>query len=307
MASIFDKVFTAEQKMPPAELQVWVNSIRSKNKTGILRLRTSSNEPEFFFLCRAGWYSISSKDSGNALDEWLQSVTGDVQGSFSLLSHLGMSHYWTALNSVRYQITTMDGIKSLPLNSAEPYLVKMNLDGAEGSILYKGFSDLPHSLFISENTLLDEVGIPEKLLYWKNDPACQVSIFPFDPALESWQIIALRKAFKILYDRILERCEKQTGRSIVASFARIIALFSAEQSVNVSVEGSQWFDRDFYPSTEEAAYYYRLALNELLEHFSAVLGPRLLSSNLLEAYALMSAGNREVLQKNTIIPEGFLS
>jgi len=306
METIFNEVFTAEQKMSPSEFQAWISSIRSTQGSGVLRLRTPSTEVNIYFLSHGNWHTSKTNDGDNDVQIEME-FNEDVFGAFIPLSTLGMVHFNLLLSASQFQTKAFFDTRGNPVNGTDPYMIKMSMGHPVGSILYNGFSELPHSLLIAENNILDEVGIPDQLLQWKNDPVCAVTIFSFDPSLDAWQELALRKSVKYLYDRMLERCEIQTGRSIVESFTRIVAMFAAEQDINVSIIGRQWVNNEFFISTEDAAYYYRLAFNELLDHFSAVLGSRLLSSNLREVFAALPGGSREVIKRNMILPEGYFS
>lgn len=306
METTFNEAFNAEQKIPPSELQTWIRSIQSTQISGVLRLRSLSTKAKMYFLNHGNWYTSHSEDGG-IITFAEMGFNEDVYAAFTALSALGMVHFNLLWSASQFQGKANIETRENPINGTDPYLIKIDFEHAAGSILYNGFTNIPHSLFFEGSKILDENGIPQQLMQLKNDPACAVTVIAFDPSLDVWQELILRKSVKFLYDRILESCEMQTGRSIVESFSRIAAMFAAEQNINVSVTGRRWINNEFFSSSENAAYYYRLAFTELFDHFSAVLGSRLLADNLRDAFASLPGGNREVIKRNMIIPEGYLS
>ncbi|MBI2333096.1 MAG: hypothetical protein HYU84_13225 [Chloroflexi bacterium] len=181
----------------------------------------------------------------------------------------------------------------------------MKWGNAAGSILFNGVSNLPHSLFVSENLVLDEPGISTPILQRKDDLSCTVTLFSPDAALDAWQEIRLRRSFKLLCDRLLERFEAIAGRAIVDSFARMIAVYTASEYLNISILKRQLVNDEFFESSQEAAGHYSKVLNEFLDHFSAVIGPRLLASNLRDVRASFSSDVREILTYYTVLPEEY--
>lgn len=313
METIFDDIHVGEQKLSPSEIQGWMESIRGLQKTGVARLSSLSNETMLRLLNHGNWstsfVTAAAAPNPKALADWC-AFQGDVSANFIPLSSYGLVHSNLLLHVERGR-QSLESLSSPDVvnhsnGKFKPYLIKLRWRDAAGSILFNGESNPPHSLFVSRNTVIDEMGISEPILQLQNDPSCAVTMFSPDEGLDAWQELRLRKAFKLLYDRTLERIELLTGRAIIDSFARLMTAFAGEQRLDISIVKRQWVNNEFFASSDAAAEYYRLISNELLEHFSAVIGPRLLASNLREVLIVLPGESRDVLHDNAILPEGYI-
>ena len=132
-----------------------------------------------------------------------------------------------------------------------------------------------------------------------------MTLFSPDAALSAWQELRLRRSFKLLCDQMLDRFESIAGRAIVDSFTRMITSYTSSRNLEISVLKRQLVNNEFFESPQEAAGHYRKVLLEFLEHFSAVIGPRLLASNLREIQALLSSDVHEILTYYTVLPEEY--
>lgn len=313
METIFDDIHVGEQKLSPSEIQGWMESIRGMHKTGVARLSHFSNETMILLLNHGNWSTSFSTaavaPNPESLVDWC-AFQGDVSANFIPLSSYGLVHSNLLLHVEREQqsLQTLDSLDIVNNSNgkANPYLIKMRWKDAAGSILFNGDSNPPHSLFVTRSTVLDEMGISEPILQLQNDPSCTVTMFSPDEGLDAWQELRLRKAFKLLYDRTLERIELLTGRAIIDSFARIMTAFAGDQELDITILKRQWVNNEFFVSSDAAANHYRVIFNELLEHFSAVIGPRLLASNLREVLIALPGESRDALHVHTILPEGYL-
>jgi hypothetical protein len=307
METIFDAVYTHEKKMSPSEIQDWMGSIQSSQKSGVARFYRPPDERLILFLYRGNWQTSYPDDAAGGVD-----FNGDMFARFIPLSPYGLIHSNLLVHAEFHQYKRGFKIMESPVSvrnpgsESEPYLIKMKWSNASGSILFNGVSNMPHSLFISEDMVLDEVGISAPILQWKDDPSCAVTLFSPDATLDAWQELRLRVAFKLLYERLLERFELLTGRIIIDSFARIVESFSFEQKVDISITKRQLTNNEFFLHSQDAARQYTIYLGELLSHFSAVIGPRLLASNLREIFHLLPEDSRTILRTYTIVPEGYL-
>ena len=302
MDTIFDAAFNDEKKMTPSDFQGWADSIRASHRTGVLRAYTSPENKTIYYLARDAWHIHGSDMPVDSL-----SADGEVTAGFLPLTPIEMSHLallWGACQRQKEEAITPERAS---LNNGGTYLLKVQLDTEVGSILYNGFAGLPYSLLVSPKKIIGEAGISENLLQMQSDPSCTAGLYLPDLSMDEWREIFLRKAFKQFYDCMLERCETQTGRSIVEAFGRLVSAFAAEHKLDISIEKRQWRNEEFFSTSKEAASYYNLALSELLDHFSAVIGPRLLAWNLREVFADLPEESRELLKNSKILPEGYLS
>lgn len=315
METIFDTLFTSEKRRSSAEILAWMRSIQEAETTGIMRLFNPPNDRMILHHYRGNWFlSYTNSVKVLGLEDLAVEITrrGDMYLKFIPLSTHGLIHS-NLLLCAEYQQQGY-GFRSpgdVPWaaenhsRKTDPYLVKMNWENAAGSILFNGVSNLPHSLFISENLILDEPGISTPILQRKDDPSCVVTLFSSDADLEAWQELRLRYSFKILCDRMLERYELIAGRAILESFARVFAAFTDSKKLDISVSKRQLVNNEFFRSPGEAADDYRTILNEFLDQFSVVIGPRLLASNLSEIFAALSIDTREILNYYNILPEEY--
>ena len=315
MITIFDDVFASERKRKPSEILAWMRTIREAETTGVLRLFNPPNEKLIFHHYRGRWStSTPDSDGESALIDLANDIAlnNDMFTKFIPLSTHGLVHSNLLLRAEYQQQENGVRTSDLPWetnNSSEkvdPYLVKMKWENASGSILFNGVSNLPHSLYISENMILDEPGISTPILQRKDDPSCVITLFSPDPTMDAWQELRLRRSFKLLCDRMLERSELIAGRAIVETFAQVISSFTASEKIDISILKRQLVNNEFYVSSHEAAEQYRIILKEFIEHFSAVFGPRLLSSNLREIRLALSSDIRDVLTYYKILPDEYV-
>lgn len=316
METIFDEVFASERKRKPPEILAWMRSIREAQTTGVLRLFNPPDDRMVLHHYRGNWItpetnSGMSPDFTYLADEINQK--GEMFLKFIPLSTHGLIHSNLLIHAEYQQQADNFKLKERSWefetsgSKTDPYLVKMKWDNAAGSILFNGTSNLPHSLYISENLVLDEPGISAPILQRKDDPSCVVTLFSPDAEMATWQELRLRRSFKMLCDRMLERVEAIAGRAIIESFTRMIAVYTTSANLDISILKRQLVNNEFFRSPQEAAGHYKNLLLEFLEHFSAVMGPRLLASNVRDIQAALSKDVREILTYYTIVPEEYAS
>lgn len=304
MDTIFDAVFADEKRMPASEIQPWMRSIQDSQKTGVMRLIEPPDEKFVLHLYRGNVLPAGVLGSEPA------SPVKDMFARFVPLSPHGLMHSNLLLQAELQQETNGGQISArtweLEASSTEPCVVKLKWEDASGSILFNGLSNLPHSIFISEGMAVDESGISAPISQRRRDPSCITTVYPLDDSLDVWQEIRLRRLFKSLCDEILRRFELLAGRAIVESFGRIMAAFTTSKNLDISIVNRELVNHEFFPSSQIAAENYRVILNELLEHFSVVVGKRLLESNLREIFAVLPAESYKGLKLSNIVPEEYL-
>jgi hypothetical protein len=217
-----------------------------------------------------------------------------------LLSHAGFNRPEAISKAALRQ-----GWRESPGDDIEPYLVKLKTNDASASILFHVVSSQPHSLYVGRGSFLDQPGIPETIYRMSEDPMCVVNIFSPDGELDIWQEARLRMAFKRLTDATLERLEMLTGRVITYSFSRILAVVAASHNLDIAIVQRQWINQEAFRTSRDAAEKYRIVFGELLDHFSAVIGPRLLETNLREVHAALPGDAREILRAHEVLPEVY--
>jgi hypothetical protein len=315
MDTIFENLLSANEKLLPSEIQAWMNSMQSSQKTGMAKLSDHSTETVFLFLKHGKWvpffFTTTGKSrSAPSADQF--AFQGEVSVNFIPLSPYGLVHSNLLLHIDQHsqessqQMLENPGVIHPSAVRNNPYLVKIQWKDAAASILFNGNSTPPHSLFISKTTIRDELGISEPIIRLQNDPSGIVTVYSPREGVDAWNELHLRKAFEQLYNNMLGRIELLTGRAIIDSFTRIMSAFAGEQGLDISIQNRQWVNHELFFSTSMAASRYKAILSELLEHFSAVIGPRLLASNLREVFIALPNEARDVLTTHTILPEGYL-
>lgn len=316
MDTIFDNVPVSDKKRSPSEILAWMRSIQEAQTTGVLRLLNPPDQKMILHHYQGNWMNpdlISSVKSefSDLADEITQN--GEMFLKFIPLSTHGLIHANLLAQAEHgQQEDSFELSNNAPWtfeNSGgrtDPYLVKLKWKNAAGSILFNGVSNQPHSLFISENLILDELGISKLIPRQKDDQSCVVTLFSSDPAVDAWRELRLRRSFKLLCDCMLERLEMIAGRVILESFTRVIASFTSAENMDISILKRQLINNEFYRTSQEAAVQYRKVLEEFIEHFSSVLGPRLLLMTMREIYNSLSTDIREDLKFYKILPEEYL-
>jgi len=306
MDTIFENVFTSENKRTPSEIQVWMESIRDSRKTGVVWLYGPPNEKIILHIDRGNWLN-----SDLLTDEGGINVSKDMFAKFIPLTMHGLIHSNLLMQAELQQRRNEFGASEYPWESqssdagTDPYLIKLKWRNASGSVLFNGVSNLPHSLFFTDDLILDEAGISTPIFQRRNDPSCIVTVFSPDPSLDAWQELRLRQLFKSLCDHMLERFELLAGRAIVDTFAQVIVTFTVSHNLDISIIKRQLTNHEFFPTSQAAAQNYKLILNELTEHFYALVGPRLLTSNLRDITSSLSPENQRLLKTYAILPDEY--
>jgi hypothetical protein len=284
--------------------------MRTAKNTGLIRLFTSPQQNEISLILHRG--NLLSPGPNGAAEWESQDLIGEVFATFTPLSPQGLiqSNLFQQADSFQADRSIFVHKSPVPMDifaaDKQPKLVKFKWKHAVGSVLFYGAVDQPHTVFASENKFIDLPGVPDAVLHWNNDPTCEVTVFTPDPSLDAWQEILLRRLLKRLYDTMLERFEMQAGRAIVDSFARVVAAFADAQTMHVSIQNRRLVNTEFFATSRSAASSYRAIFGELLEHFSAVIGPRLIASNFREVFVALPPDDRDVIKRNNLLPEGYV-
>lgn len=187
---------------------------------------------------------------------------------------------------------------------AEPSLVQVNWDYAMGGILFPGQNDA-HSIFLSQDTVADEAGVHKNFSLW-NEPHCTVVTSIPDSSADAWQEYYLRRSFSEICNLMLSRFEVMTGRALVDSLVRLVSVYAARNKLDIMISARKVVDYEVFSSPQDAAQNYRLILKEMFSHFSAVVGPRLLSSTMQEIVMRLPEHERAVIRTFELFPEGYL-
>jgi hypothetical protein len=313
--SILNTVCLDTLKMPAQNIQVLIDSYGERQKTGVLEVIYASEKSLYLFFRRGdiintylllphGCQPLPSE----RIREWIRSA-GAAYVKVIPLSSFGVLIFKLLIQSFANgraapfsSPAELDLQLGRAVRESQPSLALVTWDSAVGCILFAPSCD-PKFIFVSQDIILDEVGSYKVFSEWhENDGTLTV----FNPAfsVQAWQEYYLRRAFADLFERILSRFEVMTGRVLVDSLLRLVAVFASRQNLDIVITARSVTDREVFSSPESAAASYRLLLSEVFEHFSAVIGPRLYASISREVVADLPEWEREAVQNFSLLPKG---
>ena len=294
-----------------------VNSYRELKRTGIIRLGYPSDTYLHLLFKRGELlnnYLVTPEEreslQPSQWTEWIESA-GDAYSKIMPLSSFGLFVSKLLITSDGKKIENFSKPNQLSeyiatLNKKpEPSLVQLNWEHAMGGVLFSGSQKDSYSLFLSQETILDEAGINKIFSQW-NEPSCTVTTFVPDVSVDAWQEYYLRKSFADIYNRMLVRFEAMTGRALVDSLVRLIAIYVSNNNLEISISARKLVDLEVFSSPEDAAQSYRQILTEMFSHVSAVLGSRLFALTLREIMTSSPDQERQVIRTFELFLEGYV-
>lgn len=315
VSTIFNTIYSDEIKMPVNSIQVLIDSYHERQKTGVIRLGYALDKQLCFIFKRGDLINtyLSAPNKWEALlpeqgTAWMLSA-GDAYTKTVSLSSFGLlmtklliqtsslkTEAFTRQNQLGEYLTTIH-------SKNETTLLFLAWKNASGAIFFAPNAD-PHFNFISQDIVLDEAG-NFKILYGWSEPQCALTVFSPDLSVEAWQEFYLRSAFAQICENILIRFETLTGRALVDSLVRLVAVFATRQNLNISITARKLLDHEVFSSPQNAAQSYRLLLSEMFEHFSAVIGPRLHASTLREIIKNLPEHEHQIIHTFELLPKGY--
>lgn len=316
MTLIFSVSPEVETKIPVNEIQVLTRSFCEHQQTGVIRLAYESGAHLYLFIKRgevlnAHLVAQASQES-LSLEHWADWVnsSGEAYVKVAPLSSFGML-------VLKMLIQSENGISDTSLQpdqlseyfasfrkNSELCLLQLNWENAMGAVLFSRKEKITHSLFLSHETILDEPGVNEVFSRWNNSH-CTITTFTPVLSADAWQEYYLRISFADICDRTLNRFEMMTGRALVDSLVRLMAVFTARNKLDINILSRKLIDHELFSTPQEAAQNYRQILSEMFGHFSAVVGPRLLAITLREIIESLPDREREIIQTYKLLPEGY--
>jgi hypothetical protein len=259
-----------------------------------------------YLVSPQAWEQMSSE----AVDTWITSAC-DIQAKFIPLSAQGLlicklliQNTGGKVEEFTHSLDVGEYIKSQKPNT-DTSLVYLDWGNSVGAIIFSIASKSSYSIFISPDTLYDQVGIAPAILDLEQ-PNCAVKVIGFDQSVEAWQEYLLRRIFANVCERTLAQLQALTGRALVDSLIRLTVVFASRRSLNIDISSSRVVDNELFSSPEQAAENYRLLLNEMLTHFAGITGSRLLSSTLREIVTNLSVEERTVITAFPLFTEGYI-
>jgi hypothetical protein len=309
METIYDYFVPDEGAIPAGGMMGRLSSIQEKGLTGVAVVYQPSREKILQHFYRGNILSV--KDGQDSPAQPVPEGEPVVLKFIQLTPH-GLIHSNLLTSIERHQRErggqprTFSGQVEYTSAGTDPYILRFQWDKAGGSILFNALTNQPHSLYVSGRTMIDQSGAAKTILDKKDEPSCKVVTYSPNAALEPWQEILIRNSFKVLADNLLERLETLTGRVITYSFSRILSAYANSKNLDISISQRQWINNHVFDTVESAAAVYREVFIELMEHFSAVIGPRLLESNLQDVFGNLSESSLRDLSQYGVLPQGIV-
>ncbi len=316
MATLYSSVYPDEPKISLPQIQALIDSCRERQLTGLIRLAYSPEEHLYLFFKRGDVLTSSYVSSETAQvfvqSQWQEKInsTDYVHSKFVPLTPFGLflsklllqTHgNKTSIFATPKQLTEYFNIKS---NEKEPSFVHLNWVHAAGLVFLPGNCKDPHSIYVSQDSVLDQAGIVNAV-YESSERHCSVSTFYPDASVDAWLEYQLHRVFVDISEPMLNRFETLTGRALVDSLVRLMGSFTLTQKLDISFSTRKMTDREVFASPQSAAQTYRLYLNEMFGHFSVVIGPRLLASTLREIVARLPKYEQDLIDTYSLLPGGY--
>lgn len=291
-------------------------SFRELQRTGLIRLAYDSEIYLYLFIKRGkvlNAYLVTSESQESLpLDHWVDWMksAGDAYAKIVPLSPFGVLISKLLIQSENGKKEIFDHPSQLSEycascnESPKLSLIQLSWDNAMGAVFFSGVEKLPYSLFVSQEIILDEAGVNDIFFKW-NEPRCTVTTFTPVLSADAWQEYYLRQSFADICNRTLSRFEIMTGRALVDSLVRLVAVFASGSNLEIYISSRKLIDHEVFSSPQQAAESYRQLLNEMFTHFSAVIGPRLFALTLREIITSFPDHEREIIRNYKLLPEGY--
>lgn len=316
MKTVFAPIYPDELQISVPRIQALIDSYCERKRTGIIRLGYPSRKYLQLLFKRGELLNtyLVSQEAPESLrpGQWMKWVeaAGDAYTKILQLSTFGL--FVSKLLIVSVEAKTEDFSQPVQLSEyiaslgkqAEPSLIQVNWDHAMGGILFPGLQNDAHSIFISQEAVVDEAGVHKNFSLW-NEPHYVIETIVPNPSVDAWQEYYLRRSFSEICDLMLGRFEVMTGRALVDSLVRLVSICAARNKLDIMISARKVVDHEVFSSPQNAAQNYRQILKEMFAHFSAVVGPRLLSSTMQEIVAHLPERERAVIRAFELFPEGY--
>ena len=312
----FAPIYPDELQISVPRIQALVNSYCERKRTGIIRLGYPSKKYLQLLFKRGELLNtyVVSQEAHEPLRagqwvKWTESA-GDAYTKVVPLSTFGLFVSKLLIVSAGEKTEDISQSAQLPEyiaslgKKAEPSLIQVNWDHAMGGILFPGSQGDAYSIFLSQETAVDEAGVHKNFSVW-NESHCTVATIAPDPSIDAWKEYYLRSSFSEICRLMLNRFEIMTGRALVDSLVRLVSVCAARNKLDIMISGRKVIDQEVFSSPQDAAQNYRQILKEMFSHFSAVVGPRLLSSTMQEIVTHLSERERALIRTFELFPEGY--
>jgi hypothetical protein len=318
MALLFGSIHPKEEIASISEVQALVDSFRVRRQTGVLRLAYSPSETLYLFLKRGvvitSFLSDSEHVQGLTYDKWREKIqaAGDAYAKSIPLSSFGLLLTGLSLQMQNGQSEAMANPRDVAnffksrTRVVEPSLFQVKWRSSAGIVFFSDGKSSPHSIYVSNDTVVDESGISRAFHEWE-DVTCEASVYFPDTSMDLWQEYRLHRLFADICLPVLTHFERLTGRALMDSLIRLMMMYTSNHDLDISISTRQVVNREVFFSSEVAAHKYQSYLSEVFRHCSAVIGPRLLASLLREVVSELSVSDRDLIKKYALVPRGLFN
>jgi hypothetical protein len=316
VAAVITPIYPDELKISVSRIQAMVDSYRERKRTGIIRLGYPSGKYLHLMLKRGNILACYVVSSGAyemiSEDQWMgwANFAGDAYLKLIPLSSTGLFNSKLLLTSnenkadrFSHPNQILEYISSHQYKT-QPSLAHFSWDNAMGCLFFSGAPEDVYSIFISHDTIVDEGGIHKIFAQW-NEPNCIVRISLPDLTIASWQEYYLKRTFAAISLQMLKRIETMTGRALIDSLIRLITIYISRNNLDIIFSPHKVADHEVFLSPQQAGQTYRLILDEMFSHFSAVVGSRLLALTLRDIIMSFPEHERAVVRNFQLLPEGY--
>lgn len=318
MVTVFSTIHSNETIASAPEIQASIEAFCERRQTGLMRLSYSPSDNLYLFFNRGKAISSILADSGETRslvhDQWQDKIqaAGDAYAKTIPLSPLALLLTGISLQMQDAQseeiassgeVAAFFKSKNRLVGSS---LFQFNWRSSAGLVFFPDDRESPYSVYVSQETIVDETGVSRVFHNWE-DVNCTASVYFPDSSVDLWQEYRLRRLFASICKPTLERFELLTGRALMDSLVRLMMIFSSDHNLDISISSRSLVNREVFFSSELAAHKYQMYLNEIFQHCSAVIGPRLLASVLREILSDLPEVDRELLKTYSLVPRGIVS
>ena len=316
MRPLFNTVYADEIKISVPHIQSLIESYRERSRTGLIRLAYPREERLHLLFKRGEIVNafLVGPESWKTLhpDEWLgwMGGMGEAHARLAPLSTFALSLFKILLQSSGSHTEIVVGqshLKEFLTNSQKrpaTALLHLAWDNADGCLFLDGDSLSAYSMFASRDNLVEEPGLAAIFQEWKEPRSVITTCVP-DMNSDAWQEYYLRKAFAGTCERALARFEAITGRAMVDSLIRLVAVYASRQNLEITIASRRMVDREVFSSPQQAAQNYRSLIQEFFTHFSSIIGSRLLFAILDDIYSDLNPLEQQAVRQFAILPEGM--
>lgn len=317
MSAPFNKVFADEIKIPVSSVHRLIETCYARKQTGVVWLISIGGESLYLLLKNGiliNSYLVSLQTwehvSPESVDAWIDSAD-DMHAKFIPLSVHGLLICKLLIENTGGKIDTLTHTVDIgqylksQKTTTDTSLIYLDWKNSMGAVLFSVSSKSSYSIFISPDTLYDQVGIAPAMLD-QEQSNCAATTIGFNPSVAAWQEYLLRRVFANVCEHTLSQLQALTGRALVDSLIRLIIAFASRRNLDIDIASRRVVDNELFSSPQQAADNYRLLLNEMLVHFSGITGSRLLSSTIREIVTNLPFEERAVITAFPLFTEGYI-